>query len=247
MKLKLKILLFGISLMIFNSCNKEENDITPKPQSNSINKILPLGASRVEGARPEYESFRYELWKDLIDNNWSFDFIGTQSDDASYAPFDNNIFDIDHEGRGGWTSGQILDELNSWLSETGTPDIVLLSSPGGNDALEGLPYEDAVENINSIIDILQTNNPNVTIVIEQMAPGRTDIMTAELTSFLDQMQQEVLNISTNQSTSTSQVIAVDMFTGFDDSFLADDVHYNESGAEFIATRYYNALENILEE
>ena len=233
--------------MIFNSCNKEENDITPKPQSNSINKILPLGASRVEGARPEYESFRYELWKDLIDNNWSFDFIGTQSDDASYAPFDNNIFDIDHEGRGGRTSGQILDELNSWLSETGTPDIVLLSSPGGNDALEGLPYEDAVENINSIIDILQTNNPNVTIVIEQMAPGRTDIMTAELTSFLDQMQQEVLNISTNQSTSTSQVIAVDMFTGFDDSFLADDVHYNESGAEFIATRYYNALENILEE
>ena len=233
--------------MIFNSCNKEENDITPKPQSNSINKILPLGASRVEGARPEYESFRYELWKDLIDNNWTFDFIGTQSDNASYASYGNKIFDIDHEGRGGWTSGQILDELNSWLSETGTPDIVLLSSPGGNDALEGLPYEDAVENINSIIDILQTNNPNVTIVIGQMAPGRTDIMTAELTSFLDQMQQEVLNISTNQSTSTSQVIAVDMFTGFDDSFLADDVHYNESGAEFIATRYYNALENILEE
>ena len=247
MKLTLKILVLGISLMIFNSCNKDENDIIPKPQSNSINKILPLGASRVEGARPEYESFRYELWKDLIDNNWTFDFIGTQSDNASYASFDSKIFDIDHEGRGGWTSGQILDELNSWLSETGSPDIVLLSSPGGNDALEGLPYQDAVENINSIIDILQTNNPNVTIVIEQMAPGRTDIMTSELTSFFDQIQQEVLNISTNQSTSTSQVIAVDMFTGFDDSLLGDDVHYNEAGAEFIATRYYNALETILEE
>ena len=173
--------------------------------------------------------------------------LGTQSDNASYASFDDKIFDIDHEGRGGWTSGQILDELNSWLSETGSADIVLLSSPGGNDALEGLPYEDAVENINSIIDILQTNNPNVTIVIEQMAPGRTDIMTSELTSFIDQMQQEVLNISTNQSTSTSQVIAVDMFTGFDDSLLADDVHYNESGAEFIANRYYNILMNILNE
>jgi len=243
----LRILVLGISLMVFNSCNKDDNDINPKPKSNSINKILPLGASRIEGARPEYESFRYELWKDLIGNNWTFDFIGTQSDNASYASFNNNIFDIDHEGRGGWTSGQILEELNSWLSETGSPDIVLLSSPGGNDALEGLPYEDAVENINSIIDILQTNNPSVTIVIEQMAPGRTDIMTSELTSFFDQMQQEVLNIATNQSTSSSQVIAVDMFTGFDDGLLADDVHYNESGAEFIATRYYNVLENILEE
>jgi hypothetical protein len=28
--------------------------------------------------------------------------------------------------------------------------------------------------------------------------------------------------------------------------LADDVHYNEAGADFIATRYYNALTNVLE-
>ena len=247
MKLTLKILVLGISLMIYNSCNKDEDDINPKPQSNSINKILPLGASRVEGARPEYESFRYELWKDLIENNWTFDFIGTQSDNATYAPFDNENFDIDHEGRGGWTSGQILDGLNDWLTQSGMPDIVLFSSPGGNDALEELSFEQAVSNINSIIDILQENNPNVTIIIEQMAPGRSDIMTPELTNYINQMQQEVVNISTNQSTSTSQVIAVDMFTGFDDSFLADDVHYNGSGAEFIATRYYNELENILVE
>jgi lysophospholipase L1-like esterase len=245
MKLTVRILVLGISLIMFNACDKDD-DSTPKPPSTSINKILPLGASRVEGARPEYESYRYELWKDLIENNWTFDFIGTQSDNATYASFANENFDIDHEGRGGWTSGQILDGLNSWLSETGSPDIVLLSSPGGNDALEGLPYEDAVENINNIIDIIQADNPNVTIFIEQMAPGRTDVMTPELSSYFSQMQQEVLNIATNQSTSTSQVIAVDMFTGFNDSMLADDVHYNQSGAEFIATRYYNVLINVLE-
>lgn len=246
MKFKLILLVLGISLVIFNACDKDDN-INPKPQSNSINKIFPLGASRVEGARPEYESFRFELWKDLIDGGWTFDYIGTQSDNASYPPFDNETFDIDHEGRGGWTSGQILDGLNGWLTEAGTPDIVLFSSPAGNDALEGLPYEDAVENINNIIDIIQAKNPNVTIIIEQMAPGRSDIMTSELTSFFDQIQQEVLTIASNQSTSTSQVIAVDMFTSFNDSLLADDVHYNEAGAEFIADRYYNVLENILEE
>lgn len=240
------ILLVAISVMPFNACDKDD-DTTTKPQSNSINKILPLGASRVEGARPEYESFRYELWKDLIDGGWTFDFIGTQSDNASYLSYSGNNFDVDHEGRGGWTSGQIFDGLNAWLSETGSPDIVLFSSPGGNDALEGLPYEEAVENINAIIDIIQANNSNVTIIIEQMAPGRSEIMTPELTSFFDQMQQEVLTIASNQSTSTSQVIAVDMFTGFNDSLLADDVHYNEAGAGFIANRYYNVLENILEE
>jgi lysophospholipase L1-like esterase len=155
-------------------------------------------------------------------------------------------FDKDHEGRGGWTSGQILDGLNDWLNQTGAADIVLLSSPGGNDGLQGLPYSQAVSNINSIIDILQDNNPNVTIILEQMAPGRTDIMSTELTGFFTQMQQEVLNIVANKTTTTSPVIAVDMFTGFNDGLLADAVHYNEAGAEFIANRYYNVIANLLE-
>lgn len=30
------------------------------------------------------------------------------------------------------------------------------------------------------------------------------------------------------------VVAVDMFAGFSDELLADDVHYNEVGARFIA-------------
>ena len=57
-----------------------------------------LGASRVEGDRPNYESFRYELWKDLIENNWTFDFIGTQLDSRFYPLFNNLNFDTDHEG-----------------------------------------------------------------------------------------------------------------------------------------------------
>jgi|TARA_B110001454_G_C12595094_1_gene381949 hypothetical protein len=245
MKLTIKILVFTIPLFLFNACNKDD-EVTPTPQSSSINKIMSLGASRVEGARPEYESFRYELWKDLKENDWEFDFIGTQSDDSSYPDFESNNFDKDHEGRGGWTSSEILNGLDDWLNETGSADIVLLSSPGGNDALQGLPYSQAVSNINSIIDILQADNPNITIIVEQMAPGRSDIMTPELTDFFDQMQSEVLNIATSQTTSTSLVIAIDMFTGFNDGLLADDVHYNEAGADFIATRYYNTIINVLE-
>ncbi len=148
------------------------------------------------------------------------------------------IHDLGHS-----ISSHLFDD---WLNETGSADIVLLSSPGGNDALQGLPYSQAVSNINSIIDILQADNPNITIIVEQMAPGRSDIMTPELTDFFDQMQSEVLNIATSQTTSTSLVIAIDMFTGFNDGLLADDVHYNEAGADFIATRYYDTIINVLE-
>ena len=106
---------------------------------------MSLGASRVEGERPNFESYRYELWKKLIDNNFTFDFIGTQSDNSKYPSFLGFNFDIDHEGRGGWTSGDILEGLEGWLKQTGSPDFVLLSSPGGNDALEGLSYSDLLK------------------------------------------------------------------------------------------------------
>jgi lysophospholipase L1-like esterase len=214
--------------------------------STSINKIMPLGASRVEGYRPNYESFRYEIWKDLVENDWTFDFIGTQSDEADYPSVNGNAFDIDHEGRGGWTSGQILDGLEASLEETGAPDIVLFSSPGGNDGLQYLPYDQTIDNINAIIDVLQEKNPNITIIIEQMAPGRSDIMVDELLNYFSQLQQDVVGIANAQTSASSEVIAVDMYTDFTDDLLADYVHYNEVGAEFIAERYYEVLVNVLE-
>jgi len=58
----------GVKLMLIISilsCGGEDDDVQSKPQSTSFNKIMPLGASRVEGARPEFESFRFELWNSL--------------------------------------------------------------------------------------------------------------------------------------------------------------------------------------
>tara|TARA_B110000003_G_scaffold263009_1_gene286233 strand:- start:305 stop:1045 length:741 start_codon:yes stop_codon:yes gene_type:complete len=238
--------LIGIVMMGLISCGDEPIEQTNTNTNTTINKIMALGASRVEGNRPQYESFRYETWKDLIENNYSIDFIGTQNDPGSYPVIENFNFDPDHQGRGGWTSGDILDQLESDLNLAGIPDVVLFSSPGGNDALQNLPYDEAIGNINEIVDILQDVNPNVTLIIEQMAPGRTDIMTEELLNYFNQLQDEILIIANNKATTTSQVIAVDMFSGFTDAMLADDVHYNIKGAMFIAQRYCDVLTQILE-
>jgi hypothetical protein len=157
--------------------------------------IMPLGASRVAGGRPAFESYRYELWNDLTARGWAVDFIGTQSDDAAYPELASRSFDTDHEGRSGWTSGDILADLGGWLAETGSPDIVLVSSPGGNDLLEGLDYGQTLANINGIIDLLQQDNPGVTVIIEQPAPGRSDFMTAELTAAFAQLRDDVAGIA----------------------------------------------------
>ena len=221
------------------NANKEEN-------TNDIpNKIMPLGASRVQGLTPLFESYRFELWKDLIDGGWDFDYIGTETETGSYPNYENLSFDPDHQGKMSWTSEKIFEELESILHETGYPDIVLFSSPGGNDILDGLPYENVIENINDIIDLFQDRNPNIVILIEQLAPGKTSFMTPELTLIFDQAVLDVETIAQEQTDENSLVIPVNMFEGFVDSYLADDIHYNEEGAKFIAERYNEVLQTVL--
>lgn len=242
---RLKLLSLIVLLTLYSCQSNDDSNTGGNNTGNALNKIMPLGASRVQGARPVFESYRYELWKLLIDGNWNFDYIGTMDDTAGYPDYSGQMFDNDHEGRGGWTSGQILSGINGWLSQAGAPDIVLFSSPGGNDALQGLPYSTAINNINLIIDAIQAANPNVTIIIEKLAPARSDQMTPALTTYFNQMQQDVVTIANQQSTATSQVLVVDIAAGFTDSFFADSVHYNEAGANFVASKYYDVLVNVL--
>ncbi len=235
--------------IVLLSCENETTDQQSPPDENtsdSLNKIMPLGASRVQGLTPWFESYRYPLWKSLVDGGWDFDFIGSQKESGFFPPYEGVAFDRDHQGKMSWTSEQIFQELDRILQETGYPDIVLFSSPGGNDILDGLPYENVIENINRIIDLFQDRNPDIVILIEQLAPGKTSFMTPELTAIFDQAVLDVEIIAQKQTDNNSQVIPVNMFEDFSDRYLADDIHYNAEGAEFIAQRYYEVLQTILE-
>ena len=48
-----------------------------------------------------FESFRYGLWKNLVDYGYDFDFVGKQKDDGTYAEYLVREFDNDHKGQGG--------------------------------------------------------------------------------------------------------------------------------------------------
>ena len=242
----LTLMVLGSLLPTLMLCSSDDEGTmnTNNPPSSSKNKIMPLGASRVAGARPEYESYRYELWKLLVENDVEFDFVGTETDNAIYPDFNGQSFDRDHEGRGGISSGGILAEIDLWLNDLGTaPDIVLFSSPGGNDGIDQL--QQSVSNINAIIDILQAANPNVIVYLELPAPPLVSEQTTEFVAYYNNALQLLATVAEEQTSTTSQVLTIDMSTGFNDSFLADDVHYNEAGAQFIANRYFETLQNIL--
>ena len=188
-----------------------------------------------------YESYRYELWKKCISNNYTIDFLGMQYDDGNYPDFNGFSFDRDHEGIGGIETEGVLDNIDEVLQQVNDFNIVLLCI-GGNDLLNGIDDpQTAIDNIHLIIDAIQNAHPDVTIFIEKIAPGNNEIMTPEFQLKLDEFNQLIAALAPIQTNANSNVIAVDMYTGFTENLLADDVHYNQEGALFIAERYFNAI------
>lgn len=208
-----------------------------------ITSISFLTSCIKNSQRGGYESYRYELWKLLLDNNYHFDFIGTQVDNRTYPQHLGLEFDPDHEGTAGLTTGGILANLNDVLENIQTPDIVLLGIGSNDMILMEHSSAHAIENINHIIDKLQNNNPNVTIFLEQIAPGNPGFMTNRLQIWLNNFNTQIITVSNNKTNLNSKVIVVDMYTEFSADYFKDKLHYNEEGAFFIAYQYFIAIQN----
>lgn len=245
------------SALIFTSCDDEDDESSPEPSNcssqattDSTIYLLSTGDSRIEGARPAYESYRYELWKRMVEAGYNVDFIGQKSDEASYEPVNGFCFDPNHQGTGGFTSTELLQELNG-VSYTNPPAVVTLGI-GGNDLFTQEdpnlvpPVSDVIANVSAIIDRLRVLNPSVDIFLEQIAPGKTSFMTTEKNNLFTEYYQAIDTLATGKTTATSSIIVIDMAAGFSDDLLADDVHYNEAGAAFIAQRYFDAIKQEVE-
>ncbi len=234
-----------VIILFLISCEDDGNpiqDCNPKLPSDTTLKILPLGDSRVEGGSPEYESYRYSLWRKLMENAWDVDFIGSRKEQAEQAPVQGTCFDNDHEGTGGAITTDILETLMQIGNDYGVPDIVLLGI-GGNDLLDaGATPEATIANIESIIDQLQAQSPKVIIFLEQIAPGVSTLMTPAFTAQFNTFNAGILAVAQRKSNTNSKVIAVDMAADWKDEYLADPVHYNLAGASLVADRYFAAIE-----
>ncbi|TDI35740.1 MAG: hypothetical protein E2P03_00105 [Acidobacteria bacterium] len=214
------------------------------PVSGQILKILPLGDS-ITQANVDHYGYRYRLWVKLVDSGVTFDFIGSGNmnlwGNPPWPPIKGKSFDSDHEGHWGWEANEILDgrvgegNLASWLQDY-TPDIVLMHL-GTNDALHEDSTESTVQELEQIIQVLQADNPAVTILMAILIPS-TDPQAWRIPA----INAEVPAIARRMQTPTSRIIVVDQWTGFDTSTnLYDQWHPNDSGEEKMAQKWFEAL------
>ena len=80
------LLFLLIPFLLWAGCDSADSDPDPVSVEGEV-AILPIGDSRVQGARPEFESYRYELWKNLVAESYSIDFVGPEIDRADYPAF----------------------------------------------------------------------------------------------------------------------------------------------------------------
>lgn len=236
-----------VLLMLFLSCSPMLLNAEPL-------KILPIGNSITQGDKDHF-SYRYSLWKKLIDANVSFDFVGSLSTNKdgnpSFPSYKGKTFDTDHEGHYGWTIDELLNgnktepnagKLSQWLQGY-TPDIVLLHA-GSNDALKGQSLESTVEELKELVRQIRQKNPGVTILMAKLIPADPEKVGPSQAENIQKLNDRIATLAPQLNSNLSNVVLVDQFTGFNpkpDEDTYDGLHPNTRGEEKMATKWFEAL------
>jgi lysophospholipase L1-like esterase len=221
-------------------------------------RILPLGDSITQGrgGSNPVQSYRYELWKRLIDANVDFDFVGEMQHgfdeqihgDPVYPDYQGNVFDKDHQGHWGWTTKEILEGTSqSWRRKEGrlplwleayTPDIalILLGTNDGRSASFDLAETRA--NMSAIIDQLRADNPEIIIFLGLLFQGYEP---------LPLINQAYRELAEEKTTETSPIHVVDHSVGWindpsePNADTIDNDHPSPSGDQKLANNWFEAM------
>jgi len=214
--------------------------------NSNIVKILPLGDS-ITCASKYKVSYRYPLWKQLIDAGGKIQYVGSQTEKGNggreWDAYKNTLFPPANEGHSGWRADQILHGLKSgekglsnWLVNY-KPDIVLIHL-GTNDLYQKQTPESTRDDIHNIINKLRSKNPRIKILLAEIIPLRKNTAVIRLNQLLAKLAKEI-----NQP--SSPVISVDMYSGFNlqTDMQKDRIHPNTNGEIKMAQQWFKALMN----
>lgn len=132
-------------------------------------RIMPLGDSITSGQHsvgPVPGAYRIQLWKNLVAEGLTVDFVGSQSNGST------ELGDKDHEG----TSGININQLDKRLSDQGLletyrPDLVLLMVGINNTTSTNVGAVDGIISaLGRLIDTIARRAPQSHIVVSSITP-----------------------------------------------------------------------------
>jgi lysophospholipase L1-like esterase len=229
---KIFYLLTFFLLVTHTVASVSEHGLELKGNVTKAITILCIGDSITEGGKT-FSVYRYPLNKKLIDSGYNIKFIGPKSVTKGGVT-------LSHAGYGGKNTAY-LDKLFNGIYVAHTADIILIHS-AHNSFHHQKPVKGIVANLESIVKKARAVNPRVTILLGQ---GITSGKLPKY-SYIPQLNVEVGKLAKRLHTEQIPVIAVDHATGFDwkTDTTKDKVHPNAQGAEKMASKWFEALENL---
>lgn len=204
-----------------------------------LTRIMPLGDSITESPQsPLSSSYRYYLYKKLLNAGKNFDFVGSRTqaqNDVNPPVWD---FDQNHESHSGWTADEIAAQAAGWAAQF-QPEIVLLHI-GTNDLNRGQSVSSTISDIEDIIDNLRSSVPNVKIFLAQIIP----LVGHEST--VDELNEEIALLAGQKSTGQSPIAVVDQNSGFSLADTEDGIHPSEAMESAMADRWYAQISSLLQ-
>ncbi len=206
-------------------------------------RIMPLGDSITQGVQVDNTpdsllvGYRQPLYLSLTQNNrHKVDFVGSLQNGCSATPY----FDCAHEGHPGFLSGQIAQNVYSWL-QLNPADIVLLHI-GTNDLMVKPAGEDylSADNISKILDEIYRYNPKILVVLAQIINWQT--YNPDVATF----NQNIADMALARIQNGDDLILVNMENALsypDD--MASLLHPDQTGYKKMAQVWFNALDNVL--
>ena len=236
-----------------------------------LGNVLPLGDSITHGSQ-FIRSYRYELWKDLIDDNVTYQFVGSQTSNfignPFFADYQGQQFDNRHEGHWSQTSDFILANLPTWLSDydadtvflhLGTNDIRLHEIADPPSMIpDAQVVTDTVDAMEDIVELLQADNPNVSIYVAQVIPyyrlTHTQEVLDEINEMIVEYNSQLATMAPTWSTASSQVVIVDQWSDPENegqplpaSYYFDEVHPSPEGEELMSERWLAAVNENMDD
>ncbi|GAB3198315.1 hypothetical protein GCM10027293_14840 [Pontibacter aydingkolensis] len=218
---------------------------------------MALGNSITQSNAENY-SYRYYLWKKLLDANMEVDFVGSHAvnngGNPAWPQHQGKSFDADNEGHWGWSADQILyghsgfpgnGKLSQWLTDY-TPDLVLMHL-GTNDMFRDHSLSETLNELREVVRQLRADNPNVTILLAKLIPAYEPKVGYQAANNVRLLNEQIPALVQELNTTNSPVILVDQYTGFDATTGADTwdgVHPNASGDQKMAQRWYDAIMQV---
>ena len=198
--------------------------------------IVAIGDSITHGEVP-YKSWRYWLWKSLLEAGVTFSWTGSMN---SYWPganqshtFNNMTFPNHHEGHWGWRADQILAELEGWAQNyTCQPNCALVHL-GTNDACQGNDGQSTVDELLLVPEVLRRlGDSNMTVLLALPIPTCCGMVDGDLTPRIRAIGDDA----------PGRRFLVDQATGFDrTSMTYDGCHPNELGEQAMAAKWHEAV------